>query len=409
MRGLLLGSITLVLGAFTGTAQATEVERFLTSPRCMEASPASCESLRNLLKHPGKTLSLLEAALDTPVDAHRIRIMRALSHLSPDATLPLFLRIHSRDPSAAVRQVTLRALDKRSRPELLAGVQRLAQSSAPLERVDAAANVREPLGEPGITLLEALIHDPTESVSHAAIRSLGRLEDGPGTALLVDAAFRDGLHESSRHAALSALKNHPLSDVIPRVLLLMGDPSPALRLGAIGLLGAWKASYGHPALIEALQDDATVDAAARVLAALKVRSSAPSILGALEREGLSDTQRHRIISALGSLGEQGSVGPLMNRLHTAPRGESVSIARALGALNSPEAIPTLISLLENSDGAIRDAALGSLESITQERLGRTPHAWRKWAEAAIPETKGDNSGQRRPLHQRSTLGTADPR
>ena len=409
MRGFLLGSITLVLSALTGTAHATEVEQFLTSSRCMDASPASCSPLKSLLKHPKTALPLLDGALDTPVDAHRIRIVGALSHFSPSLTLPLFLRIHSRDPSAAVRQVARRALDKRSQKELLAGVQRLAQSSAALERVDAAANVREALGEPGVTLLEALIHDPIESVSHAAIRSLGRLEDGPGAALLVEAAFHAGLHESSRHAALSALRPHPHPDVLPRVLLLMSDPSPALRLGAIELLGAWKAPYGHPALIQALLDDVTVDAAARALADLGVRSSAPSLLGALERKGLSDTQRHRIISALGSLGEQGSVGPLMNRLPTAPKGESVSIARALGALNSPEAIPTLIFLLESSEGAIRDAALGSLESITKERLGRNPHAWRAWAEAAIPAPKGDNSGQRRPLHQRSTLDPARPR
>ena len=160
-------------------------------------------------------------------------------------------------------------------------------------------------------------------------------------------------------------------------------------------------------LIHGLSDPDLVEVAARVLKKLGAVESVPALIQALQREELRETQRHLVISALGALGEPGAIPPLLERLASASPQESVSIARALGELKAAPAIPALITLLASDDTNVRDAALGGLEAVTGERLGRSGDAWRAWAEARVPELQGDNSRQRRPLNQRSTIGAGN--
>jgi HEAT repeat protein len=286
----------------------------------------------------------------------------------------------------------------------MTGIQALARSKEPADRVDAAANLSPPTDDAHVDLLRTLSTDPHESVSHAAIQALGQGDDPRLVEPLIAAAFESDLPESARHAALLALSRHALPERIPQALLLCAHPSAVIRKGALHALAAWNTTYGHAFIVAALEDNATIDTAAGVLARLGATWSAPTLLASLDRPELSATQRHRVISAIGSLGNPNAIGPLLNRLPGATGAESVSIARALGAIGAPSAIPTLIGLLESPDPTLQDAALGGLEGITGERLGRDPSGWRAWAQARMPSPIGDNSRKRRPLNQRSTLG-----
>jgi HEAT repeat protein len=67
----------------------------------------------------------------------------------------------------------------------------------------------------------------------------------------------------------------------------------------------------------------------------------------------------------------------------------LAACRAVAALEDPEAVEALIVLLGSDHQALQAAALGSLERLTQRRLGPEAEPWSDWYAAEIAWWSGD--------------------
>ncbi|HET9317411.1 MAG TPA: HEAT repeat domain-containing protein [Vicinamibacteria bacterium] len=166
------------------------------------------------------------------------------------------------------------------------------------------------------------------------------------------------------------------SIVHPVVRQAAGDPDAEVRLEAAMALG----TEGLPVL-EALVADASVEdgLSARAAEALGDRMPAHVARATLWQELAASIRRHRLAtacacaSALGLRGEPQDEDLLLQAL---PEGRDealrLSAARALGAIGSVRAVPSLAELSSSDSGALRRAGGEAIAAIQSRLPGATP-------------------------------------
>jgi hypothetical protein len=186
--------------------------------------------------------------------------------------------------------------------------------------------------------------------------------------------FKAGMHqagEADRVAAIDALAKHVCPDAIGAIAFHMTEDSERVRIGALKALSTMDHPKSLEVLIAALPSNETpktiFDAMVKALQTLDWEGGAEplnSLLSKYHEKGMVD-ELHSIITALGSLGSETSVDPLLKLLeHAENEGKSSRGGRVRGGGN-----PKLLAL----EGPVKSA----LTAITG---GNEPnyHSWKQW-------------------------------
>jgi HEAT repeat protein len=206
------------------------------------------------------------------------------------------------------------------------------------------------------------LRDPDPAVRKAAIERFGPLlAEGPAS---VQAVMRDEDWQV-RRAAVGALAANPNRELLDAVIAALRDGHHDFSLlsSAIGLLEATGMNAAD-ALIELLRSD---DADVRIQAALALGlQSGTDVVQALVA-ALEDPDRNvrfHAIESLGRLGAADAVAPLSAMAAEADFFLAYPAIEALVKINDPSAAPRIVSRLDDAD--LRDAAADALGVLGDE-------------------------------------------
>jgi HEAT repeat protein len=304
-------------------------------------------------------IAALREALDhADPDIRRLAVAQS-ADLAHDA--PALFAHASRDPNAGVRLEAVRALEGEGAAEAVAALADRLEDSDP----DVASAAAESLGE----ILD----------SHAGPILLQRLDHAYGAA---------------KAALLAALRKLRLPAAATPAIAALGDPSPAVRREAVGVLAylrddqavsalsdravhdpdtevrraaigglRFAAERALPAVLHGLRDSdwQNREEAAVTLAKLNLPDATDGLIAALDDSYWQ--VRVKAAVALGSLQASSAVPALIATLAHPLTNVRKEAANALGAIGDPEAAVALRALLQDSDIEVRKAAARALTAL----------------------------------------------
>jgi cellulose synthase operon protein C len=240
---------------------------------------------------PG-TIAEIGAEIDSLDRGRRLRAVLALAaYTGPEATALLLEAM--RDLDAEVRTEAARVLAARGQLDAMATVERWVASGTAAERA---------AGLEALRLRPAL----SDAARAAVLRALGDSEPAVRLAALSVIA-------GSLAGGLAGDRSGEPGETAPRVAFLLDDPTPAVRLQAVRVLG--------------LTGD---------------RRAVLPLLGRLEdpdRQVLREA-----VSVLGRLGDGRAAGALLRLLEEGPAELRLPVVEAVAALRPADAVPTLARL-----------------------------------------------------------------
>jgi len=243
-------------------------------------------------------------------------------------------------------------------------------SADPVQRREGAQFLGEHPSPLACESLIAALGDPHPSSQEAIIQALVRQRVPEQVPLLVKVLQES--HPIRRNVALSTLIE--ISHAAPEVpLQALRHPLPEVRQWAAETLGDLGNPNALPALMERLEDPAEFPnvrrAAAQALGRLGNPAATPALLAAAAHGDF--WMRHAAIEALSQLADERAVEPLIALMRqdawTRP-----AVIKALGNIGHGDAVGELVTALDDSNEAVRAAALEALFKIVVEPAGRRP-------------------------------------
>ncbi len=294
---------------------------------------------------------------DRPVpDSLRYRIARELGEIGDPRAIPPIARMLV-DADSGLRSVGLESLVKIGAPATEALAQALSHQAElgndeafKVNIVSAIGRIAPP--ESLFDLLAGATQDPQYDVRSAALNILSHRMPAEDISPKYWNLLLDGLNHpdpSFRATAAAAAGGAPKSirptnqsEISRRLVELLNDADPRVRIAAISAAGSWRIAAAAEVLLPALGDK-------------------------------DNSVADRAAAALGSIGDPRAVEPLRVRLQSLLTREelfdysvAVTIA-ALGKLGDRESVETLIGLLDQGDGRIERAAAAALGEIGDRR------------------------------------------
>lgn len=265
-----------------------------------------------------------------------------------------------RDPDGAVREAALSALGEIGGDKAHEEIAPLLQDPASNVRIQAVWELAWLRAPEFSRMIAACFRDEDESVAISAIQAIGRHGDRATAARLVE--FLDGNEPRRRAAALTALKDLGATEHADRVESLLKDENTGVLVNALRYLEALapkKAGAGAIALIDSPHEEVR-RRSLEVIGNLKTREAVPILL-----KRLSDKKpdRDQVAKALGLLGDPEAIPvltALMGEGTRGERGEAITALSRLGSASSAEKI--MVHLKDESDG-VRVAAVQSLRRL----------------------------------------------
>jgi HEAT repeat protein len=207
--------------------------------------------------------------------------------------------------------------------------------------------------EPLVTAL----NDRNPNVYVAAAQALGRLGDVRAVEPLVE-NLRKNRYEARN--ALRVFGPAATQALLPH----LGDPERSMRISVIEALGQTGDPDAVPPLITALEDpeESVGYFAALALGELGDARAVDPLIHALRSPGIQEAASR----GLGLLGEK-APGRLISALQDPDGTVRQGIARALGLIQDPGAVPALIQAMGDGDSGVRAAAAASLVASGDER------------------------------------------
>jgi HEAT repeat protein len=168
-----------------------------------------------------------------------------------------------------------------------------------------------------------------------------------------------------RHNAVNSLRELEAKEAIPKLISLLQDPSELVRSRAAYALGELKATEAIPKLILLLQEPyANVrSSTADSLRELNAKEEDPELLLLLSDSEYTEEIRLATIMSLSKLNAEEAIPELISLLQDPNENIRSSAANSLGELNAEEAIPELISLLQDPCEDVRASAADSLDKL----------------------------------------------
>lgn len=281
-----------------------------------------------VLADPRATSALIVALGDreSAVVAH---VAQALGKIGDKAALPSVSSLAFGSPSSAVQRASVLALGQLGKSSDL---EKLLPLLSDQSLSKTAARALTASGERAAPVLEKCLLGTSIAVSSACAKLLPRVEGARATQPLLE-ALRRGLVDPA--AALEGLADAGSPDALVVMLEHLSHPDRTVRRAAVDALLV---------LLDERPDP---------------RAAGP-VLEALERPGLTNDDRARLLLALGRSGAPEATKPLV--LSTMATAEHVRLAglAALGSVASPEGQTTLLAALDDPSGEVRRTAALSL-------------------------------------------------
>lgn len=211
-------------------------------------------------------------------------------------------------------------------------------------------------------LLEALRHDTDGKVKAAAAEALGLLGNPEAVKALI--AFFDTHDIALRNAVVRAIVRIADEEAVDDVASFLTHSDKKVRILAAYTLGQIHFPRASKKLKHVLQDESyeVREAAVKALGDLGDPQSVDILL-----QIASEPERYSLVWIIDSLGKIADSRALPVLVVNAVNAHSVEVreaaADALGNLRTKEAVPTLISLLEDQDARVRHSAATSLEKL----------------------------------------------
>ena len=267
------------------------------------------------------------------------------------------------DPSAAVRQSVIGALNSLGSPEMPGRVLPLLRDADPNVR-ESAVKIAGYFGYPECTgLLLERCRDEDERVRRAAVEHLPYLEDERAAAALTHALR----HETPkvRAAAAGALAQVEGPEVSAYLVEALADEDSWVRYFAARSLGRQRTAEGADALARLARADRTnhvriaaVEALGHIGGERAVAAVAP-----LVKSDESDLAR-AALAALGRISHPAAQPPLFEALHAPDAGVRAEAAGALGERGGAEAVEHLRVVAASDDApAVFEAAVNALGRV----------------------------------------------
>jgi len=273
-----------------------------------------------------------------------------------EETLPMDVLMGSATPEPEPETPAFLAV-----PELL---ERLSVGTAS-ERREAAEALggRGAEGAAAVPALARALKDPSLGVQQAAARSLGRLKDPRGVEPLF-AALRSSIEEaqtSQARVVLRSLTRFTAADLRAGEATLLGGlraSDPALRAELCGLLGALRSTQALPRLVELSERDGDAS----------VRLAAAAAADAIDPKARSRAQARALVT----------------------KGESALAAGRVAAPAEDCALAFVVAALridpQSLDAArLREAALGEIRQVVEQRSPEEARSWLEAASALLPQ------------------------
>ena len=222
------------------------------------------------------------------------------------------------------------------------------------QRGDAAA----------VPALLAAATGPEPRVRVAALHALGFLGAPAAVPVLAEAAAKSqGTGQEVAREALARISGPGVREAFTEQL---GKVGPAVQAELVRAIGLRRDTAAIPVLLKMVQgQDAAVRAAAvRSLGQIADEGVAADLVGLVVRAA-ADTDREAAEKALSTIGSrsrrpEACAAPILDALRSAAPPARASLLRALGRLNTPEALQALRAGVEDKEPAVRDAAIRTL-------------------------------------------------
>ncbi|MEW6599360.1 MAG: DUF3859 domain-containing protein [Nitrospirota bacterium] len=272
------------------------------------------------------------------------------------------------------------------------------------------------IGKPSITYLAKALKDKNPAVKRYAIEALSLLKAVEAVKPMVNALYDKDAQV--RSYAESYLKDMG-AQAVKRLLPLMNEKDPVVRLSALRILGTLGEERALDPLLKALGNDklrSVASEAIEPLGGIKHSRALKTLIQLLKDD--NSNIRHHAINALGSMGDNQAVTPLLELLETekdinmlnriinslsliGDKNASQKIivflnhdnsqtriqaATALLKIAAPDSVAALVNALGDKESIVRDYSYKALKEITKIDCGFYPDAWRLWLERnKIPE------------------------
>ena len=285
----------------------------------------------------------------------------------PHAVQKLFQAIENSDPR--VPQEILGLLGSFADDRIEGYLLHYLESPYPGLRRTAASLLEDFAGDQAFPKLANILKDGDPKVKAATAKTLGALKDGRGLNALV--GLSGDPSPEVREAAAGSLGAFNVKRALDALVELSGDPNARVRAAGLRSLGGFDEKKVLDLMVEHLKDESTSVQGVAVLY-LKDHPDPRAVEPLIALLGQEDTFLPGLAAeALGKIGDKKALQPLMNAL----KGEydrnrrfgvdkelREKAALALGSLGAREAVPVLISALQDKGakiGAIR--ALGAIK------------------------------------------------
>lgn len=322
------------------------------------------------LKAPEAVKPVVEWLLDPDV-ALRVAATEILGDIgSASAVKPLIRSLGDAEPN--VRLHAVRALGKLGTAEVV--VPLIARLEDPKAEVKKAAidELAELADKRALIPLVGAMNDSSVDVRTSAIRAVGKLGDKSAVPALI--RLVSDSHDQVRAHAIEALGDLKASEATNRLIDAMGGGSLDFRTRAAIALGRIASANKDPratrrairALVTGLANNQTRAAAREALLAAGP-AGVPGLISSLrgEIEGHPAT----VVGLLRDLADKRATPVLLEELERGRLAREL-VLEALGAAGDRRALVPVLTLLSDSDPAIRLAAMKALEPM----LGKSSQA-----------------------------------
>jgi len=237
-----------------------------------------------------------------------------------------------------------------------------------------AVEVLSRLGGPAVGPLLTRLNDPDQRVRRLTVEALQQIGDPRAIVPLVG-QLQDP-SEAVRRAAVNALVQMG-RQALPVLLARLKSGDEAARVGAIEVLRRIGDPQAEPAIIDQLEHPhwSVRQAAASALGEIGSDSSVwPLIARLTDGDRRVQAAAAEAIERLGGL----SVEPLVSHLSHRDVNVRLTVAHALRRVGNVSAVPALIGRLDDEDQRVRRAAVEALHAIGDQRA--VPHLLERLAD-----------------------------
>jgi HEAT repeat protein len=213
------------------------------------------------------------------------------------------------------------------------------------------------------------LESPVDSVVEASAAALGNLGDSGNLPVLIGVMEGEG---GRRYAAAWALGEIGDLAAVPNLVRALGSDDSLLRKSAVRALIKLGPEAGGAVTVfleetsdisgDASGDSTSQRAAIRIVGELRTETAVDVLISI---DGLN---RDAAAWALGRIGSEGVLKPLLDALSDPGWQVRREAAEALGSLEDDRAVPALTEALDDTETVVREWAARSLETITGRKV-----------------------------------------